>query len=243
MIFNVITLFPEIYSKLDFGVLGKAIEKDLISLNTIQLRNFAINKHGQIDGKIYGEEEGMVLRIEPLENALKSINTNKKNPVINFSPQGQLLNQDLLKKLSKENELVLINGRYEGIDQRFIDKHVDLEISLGDYVLSNGDLACLVFIDSISRLVKGVIGKEASYQKDSLYKGLLKGPVYTRPEDHDGEVVPEVLISGNHQKIANWRALQSLKTTLEKRPEIFDKIKLTKKQKKLLEELDSKRIL
>ena len=241
--FNLITLFPEIYDALDHGLIGKAIQNNVIELNKIHLRDFAINKHGQIDGKPFGGEKGMIMMVEPLENALKSLSAKKKHIVINFSPQGKQLDQSLAKKMLDYDEITIVNGRYEGIDQRFIDKYVDLEVSLGDYVFSNGDLASLVLIDVLARMIPSVIGKEESVTEDSFFNGLLKGPTYTRPEVYDGMSVPEILLSGNHEEIKAWREYQSIKTTLEKRPEIFDKIKLTKKQKKLLEELDSKRIL
>ena len=243
MKFNVITLFPEIYDALHHGLIKKAQKNKLIELNVINLRDFSLNNSGQIDDKQFGGEDGMVLQPEPLKNALQSISNLNASLVINFSPQGEILNQQLVNELSKKNSFVLINGRYEGIDQRFIDKYVHIEISLGDFVLSNGDFASIIFIDALSRLIKGVAKEENSILNDSFYNGLLKGPVYTRPKSFDGKEVPEVLVSGNHKKIAEWRMKESLKTTLKKRPELFDKIKLTKKQRKVLEELQSKLIL
>ena len=227
--FNLITLFPEIYDALDHGLIGKAIQNNVIELNKIQLRDFAINKHGQIDGKPFGGEKGMIMMVEPLENALKSISPKKKHIVINFSPQGKQLDQNLAKMLDYD-EITIVNGRYEGIDERFIDKYVDLEVSLGDYVFSNGDLASLVLIDVLARMIPSVIGKEESVKKTPSLMDCLR-PSYTRPEVYDGMSVPDILLSGNHEEIKAWREYQSIKTTLEKRPEIFDKIKLTKKQK------------
>ena len=158
---------------------------------------------------------GWFCKAEPLKNALKSISNSNASLVINFSPQGEILNQQLVNELSRRNSFVLINGRYEGIDQRFIDKYVHIEISLGDFVLSNGDFASIVFIDTLSRLIKGVAKEENSILNDSFYNGLLKGPVYTRPKSFDGKEVPKVLVSGNHKKIAEWRMKESLKTTLK----------------------------
>ena len=240
---NVITLFPEIFDSLNYGLLGKALDREDIKINIFNLRDHQLNKHGQIDDKPYGGGEGMVLMAEPLENAIKNIPSNNLGIVINLSPQGRILSQKKAKELSKLKNITIICGRYEGIDERLISQYVDDEISIGDYVLSGGEFAALTLIDTLSRFIPGVIGNKKSVELDSFSQGLLKGPVFTRPETFNSNDVPEVLISGDHNKIKEWRDNQSLIRTFERRPDLLKNAKLTKKQKKLLEELSSKAIL
>ena len=240
---NIITLFPEIFNSLNYGLLGQAIKRKDINVNIFNLRDHQLNKHGQVDDKPYGGGEGMVLMAEPLEDCLKSISTDSLGRVLNLSPQGSLLNQKKAKELSKLKNITIICGRYEGIDERFISQYVDEEISIGDFILSGGEFAALTLIDSFSRFISGVIGNEKSVEQDSFSDGLLKGPVFTRPENFNSETVPDILMSGDHKKIKEWRENQSLIRTFKRRPEILKKEKLTKKQKKLLEDLPSKRIL
>jgi tRNA (guanine37-N1)-methyltransferase len=240
---NIITLFPEIFEALNYGLLGQAIDREDIKINILDLREHQINKHGQVDDKPYGGGEGMVLMAEPLERSLKDIPGNNLGRVINLSPQGKLLNHEKARELSSLKSITIISGRYEGIDERFISQYVDEEISIGDFVLSGGEFAALNLIDSLSRFIPGVIGNIQSVEKDSLSHGLLKGPVFTRPVDFNSEQVPEILLSGDHKKIQEWKDNQALIRTFERRHELFKNIKLTKKQKKLLEDLASKRIL
>ena len=240
---NIITLFPEIFEALNFGLLGQAIDRQDIKINTYNLRDHQINKHGQVDDKPYGGGAGMVLMAEPLEKSLKDIPVDEVGKVINLSPQGTLFNNKKAKELSLLKSITIIAGRYEGIDERFISQYIDEEISIGDFVLSGGEFAALNLIDSISRFIPGVIGNKASVEQDSLSQGFLKGPVFTRPENFNSESVPEILLSGNHEKIQEWKDVQALKRTFERRPELLKSVKLTKKQKKLLEDLASKRIL
>ncbi|MDA8841065.1 tRNA (guanosine(37)-N1)-methyltransferase TrmD [Gammaproteobacteria bacterium] len=240
---NIITLFPEIFEALNFGLLGQAIDRQDIKINTYNLRDHQINKHGQVDDKPYGGGAGMVLMAEPLEKSLKDIPVDEVGKVINLSPQGTLFNHKKAKELSLLKSITIIAGRYEGIDERFISQYIDEEISIGDFVLSGGEFAALNLIDSISRFIPGVIGNKASVEQDSLSQGFLKGPVFTRPENFNSEPVPEILLSGNHEKIQEWKDVQALKRTFERRPELLKSVKLTKKQKKLLEDLASKRIL
>ena len=230
---NIITLFPEIFEALDYGLLGQAIEREDIK----------INKHGQVDDKPYGGGQGMVLMAEPLEKSLNDIPTNSLGRVINLSPQGSLLNHQKAKELSSLPSITIISGRYEGIDEKSISQYVDEEISIGDFVLSGGEFAALSLIDSLSRFIPGVIGNKQSVDQDSLSQGFLKGPVFTRPENFNSESVPEVLLSGDHKKIQEWKDDQALIRTFKRRPELLKSVKLTKKQKKLLEDLASKRIL
>ena len=240
---NIITLFPEIFEALDYGLLGQAIEREDIKINIFNLREHQINKHGQVDDKPYGGGQGMVLMAEPLEKSLNDIPTNLLGRVINLSPQGSLLNHQKAKELSSLSSITIISGRYEGIDERFISQYVDEEISIGDFVLSGGEFAALSLIDSLSRFIPGVIGNKKSVDQDSLSQGFLKGPVFTRPENFNSESVPEVLLSGDHKKIQEWKDDQALIRTFKRRPELLKSVKLTKKQKKLLEDLASKRIL
>jgi len=240
---NIITLFPEIFEALSYGLLGQAIEREDIKINIFNLREHQINKHGQVDDKPYGGGQGMVLMAEPLEMSLNDIPTNLLGRVINLSPQGSLLNHQKAKELSSLSSITIISGRYEGIDERFISQYVDEEISIGDFVLSGGEFAALSLIDSLSRFIPGVIGNKQSVDQDSLSQGFLKGPVFTRPENFNSESVPEVLLSGDHKKIQEWKDDQALIRTFKRRPELLKSVKLTKKQKKLLEDLASKRIL
>ena len=240
---NIITLFPEIFEALSYGLLGQAIEREDIKINIFNLREHQINKHGQVDDKPYGGGQGMVLMAEPLEKSLNDVPTNILGRVINLSPQGSLLNHQKAKELSSLSNITIISGRYEGIDERFISQYVDEEISIGDFVLSGGEFAALSLIDSLSRFIPGVIGNKQSVDQDSLSQGFLKGPVFTRPENFNSETVPEVLLSGDHKKIQEWKDDQALIRTFKRRPELLKSVKLTKKQKKLLEDLASKRIL
>ena len=240
---NIITLFPEIFEALSYGLLGQAIEREDIKINIFNLREHQINKHGQVDDKPYGGGQGMVLMAEPLEKSLNDVPTNILGRVINLSPQGSLLNHQKAKELSSLSSITIISVRYEGIDERFISQYVDEEISIGDFVLSGGEFAALSLIDSLSRFIPGVIGNKKSVDQDSLSQGFLKGPVFTRPENFNSESVPEVLLSGDHKKIQEWKDDQALIRTFKRRPELLKSVKLTKKQKKLLEDLASKRIL
>ena len=240
---NIITLFPEIFKSLQFGLLGQAIDQKKIHINIFNLRKNAINSYGQVDDKPYGGGEGMVLMAEPLERTINSIPNIQKGHVINMSPQGNNFSQSKAQELVKKNNITIIAGRYEGIDQRFINQYVDEEISTGDYILSGGEFAALILIDACSRFIPGVIGNKKSVDLDTFSNGLLKGPVFTRPENFNDSQVPDVLLSGDHERIKQWKENKALKRTFERRPELLNDIKLTKKQKKLLEEWVSKDIL
>ena len=240
---NVLTIFPEIFDILKSGVVSKAIKSKSLSINTKDIRKNSVNKHNQVDAKPYGGGEGMVMMAEPIIKSLNQINKNKIGKVIYLSPQGKKLNQRKVVSMSKLKNITLICGRYEGIDQRIIDNYVDEEISVGDFILSGGEYAALCLIDAISRHIPGTLGNRDSYLKDTFSNGLLKGDVYSKPEIFESMSVPEVLLSGNHKKIDDWRSENSLLKTFIKRPDLLDGIKLTKKQKKLLEEWASKAIL
>ena len=240
---NILTIFPEIFEVLNSGVLSKAVKNKIISFDALDIRKNASNKHNHVDSKPYGGGEGMVMSAEPIVKTLKQIDQKKLGKVLFMSPQGDRLNQNKVISLSKLKNITIICGRYEGIDQRVIDKYVDEEISVGDFVLSGGEYAAICLIDAISRHIPGTLGNKDSYLKDTFSNGLLKGDVYTKPENFDSMQVPEVLLSGNHKKIEQWKKENSLLKTFTKRPELLKDIKLTKKQKKLLEEWASKAIL
>ena len=242
MKFNILTIFPEIFNILNHGVISKAFEKNL-SINCYDIRENAINKHGQIDGKPYGGGEGMLMMAQPLKETLSKISSKDRGHVIYLSPQGKRLSQESVINYSKMKSLTLVCGRYEGVDQRFIDKYVDEEISIGDFILSGGEYAAICLIDAIARNLPGTVGNEDSIKNDSFSNGLLKGPAYTRPEIFEDIKVPDVLLSGNHSKINEWKTQKSLIQTYIRRPDLINELKLTKKQKKLLEEWTSKDIL
>lgn len=240
---NVLTIFPEIFSFFDHGLAGQSISNGNVNLNALDIRKNSINKHRQIDAKPYGGGEGMLMMAEPLAKTLKEIPKKKRGRVINFSPQGSKLNQKKVENLAKEENITFICGRYEGIDQRFIDKYVDEEISLGDFILNGGEAAALCAIDAIIRVIPGTVGNKNSLTKDTFSNGFLKGHSYTRPEVFESMTVPDVLLSGNHNEIKEWKAKNSLIQTYLRRPELLNNVKLTNKQKKLLEELLTKDIL
>jgi tRNA (guanine37-N1)-methyltransferase len=240
---NILTIFPEIFEVLNTGIIGQSIKKENVSINCLDIRKNSNNKHNQIDAKPYGGGEGMLMMAEPLAKTIKEIDEDKKGVVINFSPQGKPLTQKLVESFSRNKNITLVCGRYEGIDQRFIDKYVDEEISLGDFVMSGGEIAALSFIDSIIRILPGTLGNPDSVSNDTFSNGMLKGHSYTRPEDFEGIQVPEVLLSGNHSKIKEWKEKNSIIQTYLRRPDLLNNVKLTNNQKKLLEELLTKDIL
>mgnify|MGYP000692616928 CR=1 FL=1 len=229
---NVISIFPEILESSFRGLTGKALEKNIAKLKLIDLKEFSNNDYGSIDDAPYGGGEGMVIGVEPLEKSLKTIK--KPGHIIYLTPQGKVFNQKKAVNLSKFKDLTLICGRYEGIDQRFIESYVDEEVSIGDYVLSGGEIAASVIIDAILRNLDDVIGNQDSVNKDSHSDGKLKGHVYTRPSDFKGKKVPEILLSGDHKKIDEWKLANSLWVTREKRPDLFKQLQLSEKEMILL---------
>ena len=241
MQFDVLTLFPEMFNILNESIIGRAKEKGLINVNLINIRDFSKNKHKKVDDTPYGGGAGMVIQPDVVYDAYKSVITNneksEKTRVIYMSPQGKKLDQQKVEELSKQEHLILLCGHYEGIDQRVLDSIVDEEISIGDYVLTGGELPAMVLIDSVSRYVEGVL-KDGSTTEESFSQGLLEYPQYTRPEIFEGQQVPEVLLSGNHQMIDKWRREQSLKRTLEKRPDLLEKVDLSDEDKKILEKIE-----
>ena len=222
MRFDIITLFPEMFSAIkEEGVIARAIKKSIISINEWQLRDFSENKYKNVDDKAYGGGAGMVMQVKPIRDCIKKIKEQEpETKVIYLSPQGEPLNQNLVEKLSSFESLTLLCGRYEGVDERIIKNDVDLEVSIGDYVISGGELAAMVLIDSVSRRLPNVLGNKDSLN-DSFVNNLLDYPHYTRPESIDGDVVPEVLLSGNQAKIDAWRLEQAKHKTRQKRPDLL----------------------
>ncbi|ORU90337.1 MAG: tRNA (guanosine(37)-N1)-methyltransferase TrmD [Cycloclasticus sp. symbiont of Poecilosclerida sp. M] len=238
MRFDVITLFPNIIRETaSMGVVGRAIENNQVSLKTWNPRDFTQDVHRTVDDRPFGGGPGMVMKVEPLRKAIEAAKAASKEPalVIALSPQGRKLDQKGVEYLIQQPRLILIAGRYEGIDERLLASQVDEDWSIGDYVLSGGELPALVVIDAVSRTLPGVLGHESSAVEDSFVAGLLDHPHYTRPDVIDGEAVPSVLMSGDHEKIARWREQQALGKTWLKRPDLLEKIELSPHQKELLD--------
>ncbi len=239
MTFHIVTIFPDYFeSPLKHGVIGKAVSSGIIKINPIDLRSFTKDRHRTTDDRPYGGGAGMVMIPGPLAKAVTSVRKGRKEvPVILFSPAGQTFNHKLAHELSQHKELVLICGRYEGVDQRIIDNFVDMEISIGDFVLTGGEPAALVLIDAVGRLIPGVLGSDESASDDSFATGLLEHPHYTRPRRFMEMDVPQVLLSGDHEKIKRWRRKKSLELTLKRRPELLKRAKLSQEDLKILAEL------
>jgi tRNA (guanine37-N1)-methyltransferase len=236
---GVITLFPEMFKSItDFGVTGRAVKRGIMELHCWNPRDFAQDKHRTVDDRPYGGGPGMLMMVQPLRDAIHAAKAaaGEGAKVIYLSPQGRTLTQEGVHELASQQKLILVAGRYEGIDERLIQAEIDEEWSIGDYVLSGGELPAMTLVDAVSRLVPGVLGDQASAEQDSFTDGLLDCPHYTRPEILDGEQVPEVLLSGNHQRIKRWRHKQSLGRTHDRRPELLDLLALTDEQEKLLAE-------
>jgi tRNA (guanine37-N1)-methyltransferase len=237
---DILTLFPELFKPfISTSIMGRAIENNLVNINTHNIRDFAKNKHRQVDDYPYGGGAGMVMAVQPLYDALDHVIGlhDLKPTIIYLSPQGRVLDQAMVADYSRHTNIILLCGHYEGIDQRVIDKYVDQEISIGDYVLTGGELAAMVFVDSVTRLIPGVLGSSDSILEESHTNHLLEYPHYTRPSNYKGDKVPEVLLSGNHKEIDRWRRTQSLKNTLIKRPDMLSKAELSDEDQMLLKEL------
>ena len=241
MRFDILTLFPEMMEAvLNESILKRAREKGIIEINCVQIRDFAFNKHRQVDDYPYGGGTGMILQAEPIFKAYESI-TNEldyKPYTIFMSPQGKNFKQADAKRFAKKKHIVLICGHYEGVDQRVIDKIADAEISLGDFVLTGGEIAAMAVVDATSRMIEGVLKEEASYKEESHYSGLLEFPQYTRPAVWQGLKVPDVLLSGNHKLICEWKRKMSILTTYKKKKSLLKKAKLTDAEKEYIKSLD-----
>ncbi|WP_293977312.1 tRNA (guanosine(37)-N1)-methyltransferase TrmD [uncultured Clostridium sp.] len=236
---NILTLFPEMFSIFEHSIIGRARENKIIDMDVLNIRDFTLNKHRKVDDYPYGGGAGMVMAPQPIVDAIRHVKENNNGKVIFLGPRGRTFNQEMANELSKEENLTFICGHYEGIDER-VYKHIDMEISLGDFVLTGGEMAAIPVIDSILRLIPGVLGKEESFMDESFYNGLLEYPQYTRPEEFEGDRVPDILLSGHHENIRKWRRLQSLKITKERRPDMYKKVTLTKEDIKILKKDNEK---
>jgi tRNA (guanine37-N1)-methyltransferase len=236
--FGVISLFPEMFETFtQQGVIGRAVKTGLLKVECFNPRDFTFDKHRTVDDRPYGGGPGMLMMVQPLKDAILAAKAaaGRKTKVVYLSPQGKKLDQAGVKQLSENESLILVAGRYEGIDERVIQTQVDEEWSIGDYVLSGGELPAMVLMDAVSRFVPGVLGHEQSAEQDSFSHGLLDCPHYTRPENLDAELVPKVLLSGDHEKIRQWRLQQSLGRTWQRRPELLNALALTEEQQTLLD--------
>jgi tRNA (guanine37-N1)-methyltransferase len=236
---GVVTLFPEMVTAVaEYGVVGRAERRGLVSVDTENPREHAVDVHRTVDDRPYGGGPGMVMKFEPLAGAIAAIGRRlpKDVPVVCLSPQGRVFDQETAKRYAALPGLILLAGRYEGIDERLIESHVDEELSLGDFVLSGGEIAAMAVIDAVVRLLPGALGDDESAVQDSFMQGLLDHPHYTRPELVDGRAVPEVLVSGDHGAIARWRTKQALGRTAIRRPDLLERLELDDEQRKLLDE-------
>ncbi|HHT97198.1 MAG TPA: tRNA (guanosine(37)-N1)-methyltransferase TrmD [Clostridiales bacterium] len=240
MNFHILTLFPEMINQgLNTSIIGRAINNEIISINTVDIRDFTKDKHKKVDDYPYGGGAGMLMQAQPIYDAYQNVikKINNKTKVVYLTPQGKLFNQEKAKSLAKEEDLIILCGHYEGIDERVLDLIVTDYLSIGDYVLTGGELPAMVMIDAISRNVSGVLNNELSTECESLEENLLEYPQYTRPDDFIGHKVPEVLLSGNHANIKKWRRQESLKRTYERRPDLLKDANLTKEDKEYLQRL------
>lgn len=231
---HVLTIFPEIIDYFStWSIIGKAMENGRFEINSVDIREFSKNKHKKVDDYPFGGGSGMLMTPQPIYDAINSVKK-PNSKVIFLSPQGKTYDQDKAIDLSKEEELILLCGHYEGIDNRIIENYVDEEISMGDFVLTGGEIPAMALIESVVRLLPDVLSTEDSYKEESHYNGLLEYPQYTRPREFNGSQVPEVLLSGNHKKIEQWRKIQSIKATLDKRPDLLDKLELSHEDEKII---------
>ncbi len=223
MKFNILTLFPEAYLPLQSGVIGRAVKKGVITLNIVNIRDYSSDKHKKCDDAPYGGGAGMVMTVQPLTDAVNAVDSERKSKRIYLSPKGVKLDQNKVKELSEYEELTLVCGCYEGVDQRFIDAEIDEEISVGDYILTGGELASMIIVNSVSRLKEGVLGNNETTEEESFENYLLEYPQYTKPRVYNGKKVPDVLLSGNHEQIKQWRLKQSIRLTRKFRPDLYRK--------------------
>lgn len=230
---NILTLFPEMFNIFNHSIIGRAQENKIVEISPINIRDYSINKHKKVDDYPYGGGAGMVMTPQPLVDAIRECKKNGAGKIIFLGPRGKTFNMSMAKDLVKEENLTFVCGHYEGIDER-VYKHIDMEISLGDFVLTGGEMAAIPIIDSICRLIPGVLGKEESFTDESFYDGALEYPQYTRPEVFEGDRVPEILTSGHHENIRKWRRKQSLIITKNRRPDLYKNIELSKEDRKIL---------
>lgn len=241
---NILTLFPEMFAPITGSILGRACDKGILDFNFINIRDFSQDKHKHVDDYPFGGGPGMVMQAEPIFGALNSIEGMEagKSRILYMSPRGKVLNQALIEELAENEEITILCGHYEGVDQRVLDHFQMEEVSIGDYILTGGELAAMVLVDSVARLIPGVLASEGSATEESIYSGLLEYPQYTKPREYEGMQVPDVLVSGNHKLIHLWKFEQSLRLTKEVRPDLFDAFvknasDLSKDEQKVLEKV------
>lgn len=232
---DILTLFPEMFDVFNYSIIGRAREKNIVTINTHNIRDYSLNKHKKTDDYPYGGGAGMVMTPQPIVDCIKKVKETNKGKVIFMGPKGKKFTQNVAKDISKEDEIIILCGHYEGIDER-IYKYIDEEISLGDFVLTGGEMACIPIVDSVCRMLPGVLKTSESYTDESFYSGLLEYPQYTRPEVFEGDEVPEVLLSGHHDNIRKWRRKKSLLITQEKRKDLLKNANLSEEDKKILKE-------
>lgn len=240
MNYHILTLFPDmVLNGLNTSIIGRAKDKGLISIDAVNIRDYTKEKHGHVDDAPYGGGAGMVMQAAPVCDAYEALceKLGKRPRVLYMNPQGRVFNQKIAEELAQEEDLVFLCGHYEGIDERALERIVTDHLSVGDYVLTGGELPAMIMIDCISRLVPGVLNNDVSAEIESFHDNLLEYPQYTRPEVYEGMRVPEVLLSGHHKNIETWRRQQSIKRTLERRPDLLADANLSKKERKYLEEL------
>lgn len=243
MRFDILSIFPEMFTSLTgVGIVGHAVKRGKIEINVVNIRDFGDEPHFMTDDRPYGGGDGMVMKPEPIFRALQSIpKAAGQRKVILMTPQGQLFDQSLARSLCTLEQIILVCGRYEGVDERVRSKYVEMELSIGDYILTGGEVPAMVVVDAVSRLVPGVLGGERSALEESFEDSLLEYPQYTRPPVFQGESVPSVLLSGDHEKIRLWRRTQSLERTLERRPDLLKRASLSEKDRSIVEELRQRR--
>jgi tRNA (guanine37-N1)-methyltransferase len=239
MRFDILTLFPSMFSSpFEASILGKAIEKGRIEIRIVNIRDFTSDKHHVVDDTPYGGGQGMVMKVEPIARAIERAKAESPSAwTVYLTPQGRSLNQERARALSAKAHLILLCGRYEGVDERVREMFVDEEVSIGDYVLTGGELAAMVMVDTLSRLLPGVLGCDQSAEEDSFSDSLLEYPQYTRPVDFRGHGVPEVLLSGNHEAILRWRRKEALRRTVKRRPDLLAKANLSETDRKVIDEI------
>lgn len=237
---NILTLFPEMFAPLQESMLGRAREKGILDINLINIRDYTEDKHNRVDDTPFGGGAGMVMQVQPILSAYRE--NHLQGPCLYMSPRGKMLNGEMAESLSRQEEITILCGHYEGVDQRALDLLQAEEVTIGDYILTGGELPAMVLVDTVARFLDGVLAGEESVKEESVYSGLLEYPHYTKPREVEGLAVPEVLVSGNHEKIDLWRYEKSLEITRERRPDLFREYlesepSLSKKEKKILEEI------
>lgn len=238
MIINILTIFPEMFEPLRQSMLGRAIDKGILEISVTDIRDYTLDKHNRVDDTPYGGGAGMVMQVQPILDAFRSAGYGGE--VLYMSPRGEVLSGELARELSKQEEITILCGHYEGVDQRALDALNAREVSIGDYVLTGGELPAMVLIDTVARFLEGVLASEESVMDESVYSGLLEYPQYSRPAEYEGMAVPDVLLSGNHKEIAKWRWEQSLELTAKRRPDLMEKYldkphELTRKERAVLD--------